>query len=107
MKQQIIHYLAAMGSSAFDAAVHGVAVYCGVAGVSVALPQEVTAMNWHQLLVVFGITFLLALAKYIEAHPVEQLVEAVESQSVTATATATVSVPAADRAAPAGTGGAQ
>ena len=108
MKQQILHYLAAMWSSAFDAANHGVMVFCGVAGASVALPSEVAALNWHQIIVVFGITFGIALAKYIETHPLEQLVEEVEqAQQVTATATATVSVPAAEPVPAAGNGGVQ
>jgi len=61
-----------MNASAFDSAVHALAAFCGVAGVSM-LTDAVPAMNWRQLAALFLITFARAVLKYLDTHPLEDM----------------------------------
>ena len=72
MKNKILRYLAAMNASAFDAAVHAVVLFCGVAGAH-EITGSVTALNVQQLGWLFLIAFGRAVLAYLDAHPLSQL----------------------------------
>jgi hypothetical protein len=68
-KQKILRYWLAMNATAFDAAIHALVLFCGVAGAHEAT-QWVPALNLQQLGWVFLIAFGRAILAYVEAHPV-------------------------------------
>ena len=68
MKQKILRYWLAANASAFDAGIHALVAFFGVAGVSQLVPS-VTALDLKQLAAVFGVSFIRALINYLAAHP--------------------------------------
>jgi hypothetical protein len=69
LKQSILRYWLAMNATALDAAIHALALFCGVAGAHEAT-QWVPALNLQQLGWVFLIAFGRAVLAYVAAHPV-------------------------------------
>lgn len=72
LKLKIIRYLAAMNATAFDSAIHALALFCGVAGAHEAT-GSVPALNLQQLAWLFLIAFARAMLAYLEAHPLAAL----------------------------------
>jgi hypothetical protein len=69
LKAHILRYLAGMYFSMFQAGIHAVQIFCGVAGVHELSPGTVTALSLQQC----GIVFLIAAGKaqlaYLDVHP--------------------------------------
>ncbi len=76
----IIRYWLAMNATAFDAGVHSLVIFCGVAGVHEVGPGAVPSLNLQQLAAVFCITFGRAMLAYLDEHPVAALLPIADSQ---------------------------
>ena len=68
MKQQLLRYWLAMNASALQAAAHSAKAFFGVAGVH-AVDESIAALNLHQFVGVFLITFGMELLNYLDTHP--------------------------------------
>lgn len=70
----ILRYWLAMNASAFDAAVHSSVTFFGIAGAHAAV-ESIPALNPQQFGAVFLITFGRAILVYLDAHPLDQLLD--------------------------------
>lgn len=81
MKQQFLRYWLAMNASAFDGAIHSLVSFFAVAGAHAAV-DSIPALNLQQLGAVFLLAFGRAILAYLDAHPLEDLVNKATLKSI-------------------------